>query len=220
MSCRAWPDISCIDQKWDKVTEPLFQLLLQKEVVYTHADDGRWLTVEQAVFDRLPENEPKELLQRVLLAADVSVVSVPSHVMDAIAYHSIVENITPDLTRATLRRAPSCYKNLNRRDMLSLLQFCLKDRKFAKLCDLKLLPLSNGAFKAFSNRGEQIYIYSPEHPQELFWGLEHRFLDGTINVEIIEKLKETARQGMNFWLDERMALIYRSFVSCNFVRTE
>ena len=198
MSRRAWPDISCIDQKWEKVKEPLFQLLLQKEIVYTHADDGHWLTVEQAVFDGLPENEPKELLQRVLLAADVSVVSVPSHVMDAIDSYSTVKKITPSLTRATLKQVSSCYKNLNRRDKLLLLQFCLKDRKFAKLCDLKLLPLSNGAFKTFSYRGERIYICSPTHPRELFPGLEDRFLDGTIDVEITEKLKDAAEQGNNF----------------------
>ena len=213
MSYRAWPDISCIDQKWEKLKDPLFQFLLQGEVVYTHADDGHWLTVEQAIFDRLPENEPKELLQRVLLAADMSVVSVPSHVMEAIACYTSVAKITPSLTRETLRRMPSCYKDLNRPDKLLLLQFCLKDRTFAKLCDLTLLPLSNGAFKTFSNRGERIYICSQEHPRELFPGLEHRFLDGTINVEIIEKLKEAAGQGKSLWLDERIILTCRPFVS-------
>lgn len=192
---RAWPDISCIDQKWDKVKEPLFQLLLQEEVVYTLADDGHWLTVEEAVFDRLPEKEPKELLQRVLLSANVSVVSVPSHVMDAIACFSTVKHIKPSLIRKTLKQVPSCYKNLNRRKKLSLLQFCLKDRQFDKLCDLKLLPLSNGDFETFSKRRKRVYISSPQHPQKLFPSLEHRFADNTVGVEIIEKLKEVAEEG-------------------------
>ncbi len=200
MSFRAWPDIRCIDQKWEKVTEPLFQFLLKKEVVYTHASDGHWLTVKQVVFDRLPENEPKELLQRVLLAVDVPVVSVPSHVMDAIACYSAVQNITPSLTRAILKQVPSCYKNLNRRDKLLLLQFCLKDRKFVELCDLELLPLSNGVFTTFSKREKRIYICSPEHPRELFPALEGRFLDGKIGVEIIKMLKDAAEQGKNFWV--------------------
>ena len=193
--CRAWPDISCINQKWDKLQKPLFQLLLQEEVVYTLADDGHWLTVEEAVFDRLPEKEPKELLQRVLLAANVSVVSVPSHVMDAVACYSTVQHIKPSLIRKTLKRVPPCYKNLNRREKLSLLQFCLKDCKFDKLCDLMLLPLFNGTFETFSNRGKRIYISSPQHPKELFPSLEHRFVDNTVGVEIIEKLKEVAEEG-------------------------
>ena len=213
VSCRAWPDISCIDQKWDKLRDPLFQLLLQKRVVYTRAHFGQWLTVGKAVFDLLSGHEPKELLQRVLLAADVCVVSVPSHVADAITRYSTVNNITPSLTRAALKRVPSCYVKLDRREKLLLLQFCLKDRKFDRLCDLTLLPLSNGAFKTFSNPGEQIYICSREHPQELFPGLEHRFLDGTINVEIVEKLKEAAGQGKSLWLDERIILTCRPFLS-------
>ncbi|KAL9966853.1 hypothetical protein ACROYT_G024983 [Oculina patagonica] len=191
---KAWPDTRFIDQKWEKVAEPLFQFLLKKEVVYTHAGDGHWLTVEQVVFDQLSENEPKELLQRVLLAAYVPVVSVPSHVMDAIACYSAVQNITPSLTRAILKRVPSCYKDLNRRDKLLLLQFCLKDRKFVELCDLELLPLSNGVFTTFSKQGNRIYICSRDHPRELFPGVEDRFLDGKIGVEIIEKLKEAAEQ--------------------------
>ena len=173
----------------------MFQLLLQEEVVYTFAHDGHWLTVEEAVFDQLPEEEPKELFQKVLLAADVSVVSVPSHVMEAIACYSTVQHIKPSLIRKKLKQVPSCYKNLNRQEKLSLLQFCLKDRKFDKLCDLKLLPLSNDDFEKFSKRGKRIYISSPQHPQELFPSLEHCFVDNTLGVEITDKLKEVAEGG-------------------------
>lgn len=214
VSCRAWPDISSIDPKWEKIKDPLFYLLLQKKVVYTPAHFGQWLTVEKAVFDLLSDNEPKELLRRVLLAADVSVVSVPSHVTDAITCYagSTVKTITPSGTRAALKQVPSCYQKLDRREKLLLLQFCLKDRKFDKLCDLKLLPLSNGAFTTFSNRGEQIYICSPEHPRELFPGLEPRFIDDTVHVEIIEKLKEAADQGKLFcWVRELLRLTEPSF---------
>ena len=217
VSCRAWPDISSIDPKWEKIKDPLFHLLLQNKVVYTPAHYGQWLTVEKAVFDLLSEKEAKELLRRVLLAADVSVVSVPSHVTDAITCYAgaTVKNITPSFTRETLKQVPSCYQKLDRREKLLLLQFCLKDRKFDKLCDLKLLPLSNSAFTTFSNRGEQIYICSPEHPQELFPGLEHRFIDDTVDGDTIKKLKEAADQGRIFVLDESMILAYRLFVYCN-----
>ncbi len=182
----------------------MFQLLLQKKVVNTGAHFGKWLTVEKAVFDQLSEDEPKDLLKQVLLAGGVSVVSVPSHVMDAITCYSTVKNITPSRTRATLKKTPSCYRKLDRREKLLLLQFCLKDHKFDKLCDLTLLPLSNGAFETFSNRGKKVYICSPEYPNELFPGLEDRFLDGTINVKSIEKLKDAAEQGKNFWVGEEV----------------
>jgi len=201
VSCRAWPDISLIDPKWEKLENSLFSLLLQEKVVYTQVHFGQWLTVHKAVFDLLSEDEPKELLQRVLLEGGVSIVSVPSHVTDAITSRAAttVNTITPSLTRVTLKKHSRCYKKLVRREKLLLLQFCLKDCKFEKLCDLKLLPLSDGSFTTFSVRGEQIYICSPEHPRELFPGLQHRFIDDTVNGDIIDKLKDAADQGKHFW---------------------
>ena len=211
VSFRAWPDISSIDPKWEKIENPLFTLLLQKKVLYTPAYRGQWLTVEEAVFDLLSEDEPKELLQRVLLASGVSVVAVPSHVTDAITSHAAttVKPITPSLTREALKKNPQCYKKLLRRDKLLLLQFCLKDCKFEKLQDLKLLPLSDGTFTTFSNRGEKIYICSPNHPRELFPGLEHRFIDDTVDGDIIGKLKDAADQGKTILVDKSMVLSYR-----------
>ena len=200
VSCRAWPDIRSIDPKWERIEDPLFTLLLQKKVVYTAVHFGQWLTVDKAVFDLLSEDEPKELLQRVLLAGGVSIVSVPSHVTNAITSHAAtrVNTITPRSTRATLKKHPQCYTRLVRREKLLLLQFCLKDCKFEQLCDLQLLPLSDSSFTTFSVRGEQIYICSPEHPRELFPGIQHRFIDDTVDEGIIDKLKDAADQGKTF----------------------
>jgi len=172
-------------------------LLLQKKVVYTPAHFGQWLTVQKAVFDLLSKDEPKELLQRVLLAADVPVVSVPSHVTDAILFYAgaTVKNITPSGTRAALKQVPFCYQNLDRREKLLLLQFCLKDRKYDKLCGVMLLPHFNGTFTKFSDQGERIYICSRNHPRQLFPGLGHRFLDETLDGDVIGKLNDAADQG-------------------------
>ena len=181
----------------------MFTLLLQEKVVYTSAHFGQWLTVEKAVFDLLSKDEPKELLGRVLLAGGVSVVVVPSHVTDAITCHAAttINTITPSRTRAALKKDPKCYNRLVRREKLLLLQFCLKDCKFRTLYDLNLLPLSDGTFTKFSNRGEKIYIYSPNHPRELFPGLEHRFIDDTVDEDIVGKLKDAAYQGKTiFWI--------------------
>ena len=202
-SHRAWPDISSIDPKWERIKDPFFHLLLQKQVVYTPAHLGQWLAVEKAIFDLLSYDEPKELLQRVLLAADVPVVSVPSHVSNAITCYAgaTVKNITPSRTRAALKKVPSCYQKLDRREKLVLLQFCLKDRKFDNLCGLMLLPIFNGAFTTFSDRGEEIFICSPDHPRELLPGLEHRFVDDSVDGDIIGKLKDAADQGKTIFLD-------------------
>ena len=220
VSYRAWPDISSIDPKWEKIRDPLFHMLLQQKVVYTPAKLGQWLTIQKAVFDLLSKDEPKVLLQRVLQAADVPVVSVPSHVTDAILCYAgaTVKKITPSGTRSVLKRVPSCYQKLDRRDKLLLLQFCLKDRKYDELCGLMLLPLVNGAFTYFSDQGKQIYICSLNHPRELFPGLEHRFIDDTVNGDIIGKLKDAANQGKTtLWgrvlFTEHLFIVYTGIYS-------
>ena len=176
----------------------MFKILLQKEIVYSEAFRGKWVTLKQALFDRLPGNEPKELLHKVLLAANLAVVSVPSHVMEVIAERSTFTEITAHVTRVVFKRCPVCYKSLDRRKKLLLLRFCLRDCQFAELCDLELLPLSSGAFTTFSKQRDRIYISTPEHPKELLPDLRHSFLDDTVDPDIIQKLKDAAKQGKTF----------------------
>lgn len=173
----------------------MLQILLKKEIVFTPACGGNWLTVKKALFDLLPESETKNLLQRVILAANFPVVSVPSHVTEAISGYLSFTEITAPLTREVLKRAPTCYKKLERSEKILLLQFCLTDCNFDALHDLELLPLSSGTFTTFSNQADVIYISSPEHPKELLPGLSHRFLDEGVNADILQKLKAAARQG-------------------------
>ena len=187
-----------ITQNWDRITKPLLQILLEKEIVFTEAGGGKWLTVKQALFDLLPESETKQLLQRVILAADYPIVSVPTHITEAIAGYLSFTEITAPLTREVLKRSPTCYKKLERGEKILLLQFCLTDCEFDSLHGLELLPLSSGAFTTFSNQADAIYISSPEHPKELLPGLSHRFLDEEVNADIFQKLKAAAKQGRSF----------------------
>ena len=193
--CRAWPDVETVNQKWERIIEPLMQILLDKEIVYTKANRGKWLTVGKAYFNQLPESETKELLQRVLLAANVPVVSVPSHVIEAISSYCSFEEVTAHVTRLVLKKFPACYKKRSRREKLLLLEFCLQDCKFFELGDLELLPLSDSTFTTFSNRADEIYVCSREHPKELLPGLQHRLLDESVDQNIIRKLKDAAKQG-------------------------
>ena len=199
---RAWPDFRRVNQKWKSVVEPLFQILKDKEIVYTKVNGGKWLLVENAIFNQVPEKHLKELLESVLLAANVPVVSVQSHVIDAISSFTDakdIKNITASVMRKELRNASACYKNLIRHEKLQLLQFCLQDHQYEDLCGLELLPLSNGTFTTFSAVAHEIYISSLEHSQDLLPGLEHRFLDQKLDSDILQKLNYAARQGNTAW---------------------
>ena len=73
-----------------------------------------------------------------------------------------------------------------------------------------MLPLSDGTFTTFSDRGEKIYICSPYHPRELFPGLNYRFIDDTVDGNIIGKLKDAADQGKAIFVDKSVVLIHRA----------
>ena len=197
LCCRAWPEFSRVNQKWESVVESLFDILSDKEIIYSKVNRGEWLLVEDAIFNQVPERHLKDLLENVLIGANVPVVSVPSHVMDAIRSFTDAKNITASVTRKELKKSAACYKNLKRQEKLWLLQFCLQDNQYEDLCDLELLPLSNGIFTTFSALADEIYISSPKHSQDLLPGLEHRFLDQKLDWDILQKLNCAAIQGQS-----------------------
>ena len=197
LCCRAWPEFSRVNQKWESVVESLFDILSDKEIIYSKVNRGEWLLAEDAIFNQVPERHLKDLLENVLIGANVPVVSVPSHVMDAIRSFTDAKNITASVTRKELKKSAACYKNLKRQEKLWLLQFCLQDNQYEDLCDLELLPLSNGIFTTFSALADEIYISSPKHSQDLLPGLEHRFLDQKLDSDILQKLNCAAIQGQS-----------------------
>ena len=196
---RAWPEFTRVNQKWESVVQSLFDILSDKEIIYSKVNLGKWLLVKNAIFNQVPERHLKELLESVLLEANVPVVSVPSHVMDAIRSFTDAKNITASVTRKELKKSAACYKNLMRHEKMQLLQFCLQDHQYEDLCGLELLPLSNGTFTTFSALAHEIYISSLEHSQDLLPGLEHRFLDQKLDSDILQKLSYAARQGNTAW---------------------
>ena len=178
---------------------PLFELLCTERVVYSPAQGGKWLSVKDATFVKLPENDTKELLVRVFLAANQNVATLPEHVLTALGlYTNLSTEITPSLARRVLRETPSCYRSISRLDKLQLLQFVLKDDQFSDLLELELLPVSSQLFISFSNPNQAIYISSSEHPRELLPGLQDRFLDQDIDDTLFQSLQAVSKQGTRY----------------------
>ncbi|XP_068722037.1 sacsin-like [Montipora capricornis] len=193
---RAWPDVCSINQKWKGVEKSLFQHLLQENVVYTEANRGSWVKVEEAIFQRHTEHHQNDLLMKVLLSNGVSAVAIPENVNFALEkYAPYKEEIDPCLIRQVLRQDPSSHLNLKRKEKLILLKFSLSDGEFSDLEGLQLLPLSNGEFVRFETRAKTVYIASKEHPQELFPGLDERFLDRNVHEDILHDLCDAIDQG-------------------------
>ena len=202
---RAWPNVDAIDQKWKRLQNPLLEILCSANVVYTKASGGKWLKVEDAILDRLDENQPKDLLVSVLLNAHQNVASLPNYVLKAftaVGNKPVIKEITPILVRQILKEIPSSYKNLGRMEKLSLLAFILNciDENFGDLIGLELLPVSSGAFKCFaslSNCDEAVYVCSPSHPRKMFPSLDHQFLDQDLDGNLLEMMEKVAKKGTN-----------------------
>ena len=193
---RAWPDIPSINQKWKSVEKPFFQFLLDKDVVHTEANGGRWVKIKEAIFQKQSSDHWNDLLLRVLLSVGLAAVAVPRHVHSALDTYALDKTeVEPRLVRYVLREVPSSYVNLDRHEKLLLLQFSLTDRHFSDLEGLQLLPLCNGQFARFEARATTVYIASSEHPQELFAALDDRFLDKRVHDDIVRFLKEAVSQG-------------------------
>jgi len=194
---RAWPDIRSINQKWKSVAKPFFQFLLDEDVVHTDANGGSWVKVKESIFQKQSGDHGNDLLLRVLLSVGLPAVAVPRHVHSALDKYALDKvEIEPRLIRRVLRKVPSCYVNLERQEKLQLLQFALADRHFADLEGLQLLPLCNGQFANFEAQATTIYIASSEHPQDLFPPLDDRFLDKSVDDDIVRILKEAVSQGI------------------------
>ena len=206
-----------IDQKWKRLQNPLFEALCSANVVFTKANGGKWLKMEDAIVDRLDEDQPKELLVNFLQEAHQNVATLPDHVLKAftVRKNSVIKEITPVLVRQILNENPSSYKNRGRMEKLKLLEFILncEDKDFAGLLGLELLPVSSGAFKSFSNCAETVYICSPDHPRKMFPCLDHQFLDQDLTQNLFKILKAAAKKGMNDLTELRTKLCLRLFQS-------
>ena len=178
-----------------RLKEPLFKSLCNKQVIHTEACGGKWLYVGEAIFDRLAENDPVELLRSLLLKAHENITTVPSHVLQSIQdFEQFITEVTPSLVRSVLKTVPFSYESLEKEEKLQLLKFVLKDECFSELLGLKLLPVSDG-FVLFSNSDETIFISSREHPPGLIPTLRHRLLDQFLESETLTKLEAVAKAG-------------------------
>ena len=164
--------------------------------MYTEANRGSWVKVEEAIFQRHSEHHQNNLLMKVLLSNGVSAVAIPDHVNIALKkYAPYKEEIEPRLIRQVLRQDPSSYLNLKRKEKLVLLKFSLSDSEFSDLEGLQLLPLSNGEFLRFETGAKTVYFDSKEHPRELFPGLDERFLDRNVHEDILHDLCDAIDHG-------------------------
>ncbi|CAH1244398.1 SACS [Branchiostoma lanceolatum] len=187
------PDRNHTDPDWDKALTPFLDEVLAQKVVWTPADDGKWITPKDAVFNRT--SVPTAVLD-YLVGAGIDAVTLPKHVMQAIDDtfdRQSLKEVTPGLLRATLKKTG--VHNNSREHKLTWLQYALDDEKYDEMEGLELLPLADKTFTTFSKLNKTIFIESEEHPRALLPGLEGRFLDmDTDNQAILLHMQAAATE--------------------------
>ena len=176
--------------------QPVFEKLVRENVIATQC--GRWLKVEDVLFDSLDDSDPRDLLLKALIDANQNVASLPEHVLKSIKhYRPAITEITPSLVRHVFKASSSCYSGLSREEKLFVLKYVLKceQNNFVDLIGLELLPTATGTFIPFSDCGDNVYICTSEHPLQLLPGMRNWLLDPKIDKNLQAVFEEVAKQG-------------------------
>ena len=173
---KAWPDVDQVSAQWERLLKPLFELVFKQPVFWSNCYG--WANYNNALFTPRETTLPS-VVTTVLSDYGKKVVTVPSHVWDALSYMNIlVTSITPKNTRSTLRRSKGVYAHYSYDDKVELLKYCLSDHKFNNITSIALMPLANSAFTSFKERSfSEVYLCSADCPSGLVPGCKDQLVD-------------------------------------------
>ncbi|VDI11137.1 sacsin [Mytilus galloprovincialis] len=189
------PDHRTITNDWAIILNPLYSRLLQTTFLYTENNGGNWIKSEDAVFNIFNEDTPEDVKETVVRLVDrynVNLVNVPEHVTSMIRHrdHS-VQKLTQKFILNFLK-TDAKYKKMTSNEKLDILHFILSARKSLSLVGLELLPLQNGSFTLFGNRGRDKQIIVCQEEMELFPGQEDVFCKHGLQTELYRLLVQMA----------------------------
>ncbi|XP_033125957.1 sacsin-like [Anneissia japonica] len=196
---KTWPDVNKVEFPWKELMCPnFFNILLEKDVFFSEIGGGKWINIDEAIFDHF-EDIPKgtqQLIVRLLLENNVPIVSTRDypHVMNAVLWHCTeheMNSVTPSRVRDTLRNVSLC--SLARREKICLLTYLLADNDFDDLHGFELLPLADSSFCRFASKtltDDEVVYFSVLHEcsMDLLPGLRSRFLDENIEKSLKDKI--------------------------------
>ena len=175
-----WPSVSkLIDSPWQRMLAPLFDDLFTRDVIYTQANGGSWISLREAVF--VPSAE--KLLHDTLLMMNFKVVQVPLVIEEAIKFKQVkINSVSPKILRNVFKKNTALLEKVEFHCKVGILKYCLMDYQYQAMEGIKLIPLKNGEFDYFRkaeqvNPNEVIFLCSSEVPYTLLPNLKHRLVD-------------------------------------------
>ena len=203
---RSWPNLQEVEKHWKRMLPPMFSILMTQCVLWSLP--GKWVKPQDAYLDRIKDSkEVRQVVVETLTQANEAVVTVPEHVLKVIdSMKWPTRSITPSYLRGLLKKKKKGSWNITsvpKIKKLRLLEYALQDMNLMDLQGVPLLPLANESFVEFRwlqyNRepSAAVYVSSTRHPRSLFYNLESKFLDDSIQSPALENLSRAASDARN-----------------------
>ncbi|XP_077473553.1 sacsin isoform X2 [Stigmatopora argus] len=213
-----WPDLNGIQhkEKWHAVAiDVLRQLFRENGAVLSLARDERNFVAPMEAVLPCGESVRPDILAAIrttLLSCGENLVTLPSNVATAIEkvhpMASALKYATPTFLRVVLRRVD--MQKLSRKDKLSILEYILSDGEHSDLRGLQLLPLSDGSFRAFTDKEEDTALMdSEEFPRVLLPFCQDLFIPEDLSPACTAHLKQLARANLFKLIDTDADLVAR-----------
>ncbi|XP_068729165.1 sacsin-like [Montipora capricornis] len=199
----SWPSVQEVQSQWKGVLNPMFSILVNKNVFWTPSAGGKWSRPQDVLLDRMTDSsEIKTAVIETLIQANEEVVTLPNHVLKAIDSMSwSTRSITPAYVRNLLKQEQKGswnIKNVSKEKKLCLLQYVLIDKNLQEMQGVPLLPLASGGFVKFRplqySREPQaaVCVLSARYSRSLFPNMESKFLDDSIHSPAVQYLSNAA----------------------------
>nr|XP_002734859.1 PREDICTED: sacsin-like [Saccoglossus kowalevskii] len=168
---QAWPNKDCVKPHWNKFLHPFVANTIHKDVLFTKARRGQWISLTKAIFGNIRDDTPNvtQAVISYLESCDKDVVVPPEHVFENIRQCDI-NIVTPQLLRNCVRT--HYVTDLSYEEKILLLQFSLHDDNFEDLLGLPLLPVSGNKFTTFKSGSKLVLFPTSDIPQILLPALE------------------------------------------------
>lgn len=192
-----WPSLSC-QEPWASMVRTVYTFVADRglHVLYTKANGGQWIAPKQSIFPDFSYGKVNELIEG-LSDAGLPLISLPEAIVKMFMdYYPSLHYLSSRLLRSLLIRRKRSFKS--RDTMILALEYCLFDLNLPdqsrQLYGLPLLPLSNGSFTTFNQKGasESIYITQGDKFGLLKDYIPHQLVDSGIPPGIYRSLCDIA----------------------------
>ncbi|XP_052087293.1 sacsin-like [Mytilus californianus] len=198
---RCIPDPLEIDIRFEECISKLFRNLKDAPFLYSKSGGGRWIRLQDAVFQIFAENTDEDIRETLIYTMR----QYNSCLVDTKGYERMYgiltkafgqqpQDASPQFISERLLKIEPAYKTFEEKHKLNLLVYLISSREDDLLKSLELLPLANGAFIKFATNTDSNIFVCSSIVRQLCPGIEDRLVR-TVSDQVDELILRLARSG-------------------------